>query len=1508
LQQDNFHAAQAKMMNIVRAELMERLLNIAGEDAALKKNQFLTKVQHYFVEHQSSHFFERYGNVDEFKDTQELLKNMQKELLKDWQQLIQGSEQEISLSEQERMEQKLETILKQAIVPGVCADQQKTRANSLANEVEVQQEKQVQVEVELLTLKEMQQELYDPSHSPEPYQKWHVYGSGQAANKAKLQFKSLTEICQTTKTSDSPQFSPEIVASKNFYKTYQGQDKYLSMFLKPVHALLFRENQGKLECVLLTQEECDELYPSINSRNDSTCWLTSTQHTLLAGNPPEYIRDDKTYQSIIEQVRFFNGEFELLLHKDAPFSWLELDTQQKLAFYSQHLYPVHETLAADVNTLNKLLSTSRAGCIFMAKKPWLDYRNYNWSERYPDCDEEDIHQFNCLAQAFHEVTTEWDTLLNTQELATKHDISLAAMAYLNQYLEQLAALKNVLVLLQTQSALAKKQESPFALSSALPDELLKKLTSLCPELTFILKDNKTDRAEHQFLSILMKTIPMCVHQTELLTALSFNPHINETELTTLLNTATQNKTILYGLLTNSSPLISAKHLAEFTKAQFKHDEQTLSALAKNPHLSNEHYMTVFAKAKTYNIDAKIGSILLTHSDLNDSDLKKIIDRIDLNKEEIILILERPNSIEDAPLIQLLKDRLSANQILHTFLLEEIKKRSKDFILSKEIAVSYDPIFIEQSLKSPDAKKYSYIEAAQHPLSNHSLLISIAEKIEWKEIVSALLNRKDLNTPSPEVDSILNNLLKHRDLSPEHLNLIIMNANQGSILKSILIEHAQHLDAESLQRITNKKMLKDDGLQIIVKNPKTNHETLAQIATQATHQETIHAVLRSLLIKNTPKEHEKIYTAIANNQATPKEILLHLAKISESETGIAAILKQRNNDEEINSAVMNNQYTGFDSLLLIAQRTQNRSSVLAMLDQLDKGQQDKEPILKALVNNEQVKETTLLYRISSRSSSGDVLKALLKEKIDYLDEHILTHILVKATLNEDHLLLIANHPKANSDVLALVALKSQNTATLEAILQRNTGNDSDKVYQALAKNKNSSKSVLIDLAKKAYTDETVAYLLSREDMEHENALVLAALAKNAHVLKPQSINTMISLTNQNDILSTILENKKSQLKAEALRTAIMKDWINEENLGHLANHPETDQDTLTKVTQKAQGAESIYQILCKIVAKRNLSEECLSLIANHPQSHADTLAIIAAKTRNSTTIETVLNHQSSLDNGNIYRSILDNPSSPDYLLIETVNRTRSKDTFAALIQHQNVRRDHLILECFIKNTYLTNPDLIDVIANKVPSNSELNHLLLKHKRIHLNAATLFQLDTTIGILANDTNKALDRSPIGIYRALLEELIVVNRRLTVKTNPDAPNYNKNFSAVKKENEVLYDALNKLGHEFFANPTLEAYIKFKNCSHQAIKAAKVEFMKDRRDPIVRILLNVLNQIIGFFPWLFATIFPGTAANNRQEAVKNRFFTPKKPALAQHLDDLEKKLEEQESSMKQLIIKPNQ
>jgi hypothetical protein len=441
LLQDNYEAARLRMRNLIRASFMQHILAIRGENAAMKKQQLFEVFKHYFIEEDCQEFFTLYGGLDSKEPAYKQLALWEVTLLDDWRRLISQAEPLLNdpsstLEETERLQEKLHAEVEKACIPGVCEPEQWRRSQEGA---EVETQAQAQVDVQVFTEKEIHKETYNPNLSSAMYQAW-------TSMEPSIHFKSLHEICQTTGATYIPNFNSTIRASCNFYKTYAAQQCFIDPYAKPVHALLFKKEGERLVCTLLTPTECQQLMDRMKQTHQSTIyWITTTQHTTLAGTPPPSIQTNKAYQEIIEQVRYFNGDLKLLLERDAPFTWLEQDCSNKINFFTEYLQPYRETTTSDVQRLAILISRKINIYQEIVSNPTKDLRHENWAAHFPEISLDDIEELRNLAIAFYRATTLWWKVdLTTIPWQREHQLPITLMGYLMPHVLKMNILRELI--------------------------------------------------------------------------------------------------------------------------------------------------------------------------------------------------------------------------------------------------------------------------------------------------------------------------------------------------------------------------------------------------------------------------------------------------------------------------------------------------------------------------------------------------------------------------------------------------------------------------------------------------------------------------------------------------------------------------------------------------------------------------------------------------------------------------------------------------------------------------------------------------------------------------------------------------------------------------------------------------------------------------------------------------------------------------------------------------------
>lgn len=352
LKEDNFYAALAKMDNIVRQDFLQRIAAVPDE-AIDEKYNLAQAFKHYFIETKQQTLFEQYGGVYAEQLTDILLKQHHTRLMKDWEQCLVSAKISQAHIEMTRMDASLRAIVEQSVP--LC----KEKSMGLANQSEALG---TEVEYERETLKEAEKEklnealCFDPKLEPKKRHDWK--GIDEISLLSSFSTKGTTPHMHSLNSALQTQiiFSDQLFVDDNYAQVYEGQERILCPYLKPVMGILFRKCGESITACLIDMEDLAELTGLIKAEGDTNVWISDTRHTLLEGVFPENIMQNSEYQALIEQIRFFNGECNELREQKAPLCWLNDGTSEKLAFFQEHIMPYRKTTASEFNNLQATLS------------------------------------------------------------------------------------------------------------------------------------------------------------------------------------------------------------------------------------------------------------------------------------------------------------------------------------------------------------------------------------------------------------------------------------------------------------------------------------------------------------------------------------------------------------------------------------------------------------------------------------------------------------------------------------------------------------------------------------------------------------------------------------------------------------------------------------------------------------------------------------------------------------------------------------------------------------------------------------------------------------------------------------------------------------------------------------------------------------------------------------------------------------------------------------------------
>ena len=427
---DNIVAAKAQMINLLRRQCLSLIQALDSEDAE-GKWKLTQHFRPFFEEISSTNLFDLYGAISKKQTTVEILNACRSRVLKLMHECLEKARLNLSLSEQHQIEGRLQDIIDKALPH--CSEFYEGFDDSLSKVVEVQ--KEVQKEVEQQVLK--QNACYDPKLIPAVRRPWRVPPD-------LIYSEDMTwGLNHIVHAADSDFFSKNLRASKNYAETYAGQKDYVGPFIKPVFLILYSIKNGVLHALIVTPEEADELKEI--ARPDS--WLSTLDDTLIWGKRDDAILERVDYQSLREQVRFFNGDLDMLLNQKVPLCWLKEKWDEKIAFFEQNLLPFRPGSGSSLQQLkNALAGSLEKGFRYIAEHSFEDLSDYDWTIENSNVVPAVIFEYQNLANVFKEINQNWMSTeaLSVVKLQRKYNLPMSSLSYVEEHLEHLSILKSLL--------------------------------------------------------------------------------------------------------------------------------------------------------------------------------------------------------------------------------------------------------------------------------------------------------------------------------------------------------------------------------------------------------------------------------------------------------------------------------------------------------------------------------------------------------------------------------------------------------------------------------------------------------------------------------------------------------------------------------------------------------------------------------------------------------------------------------------------------------------------------------------------------------------------------------------------------------------------------------------------------------------------------------------------------------------------------------------------------------
>ncbi|MBN9288745.1 MAG: hypothetical protein BGO43_08485 [Gammaproteobacteria bacterium 39-13] len=422
--QVHLRSAPQKFKNVIRENLLQKIYETKDPS---KKSELLRNFENYFTYTYKPEHFINFGDITTLQDTTLYLQNLESGFYSNWQELIKKTGLTLSEKDELTLKNALEKVKVQCILAcpktslqsaqNLSSDYSSTATSHLGFEMEFQTDLQAELENELEN--EMQQELdleqvqlfFEENVNPNLSEGFSLKEG--LTNKPGI-LLSLNEALTSGNVMPNFSFSENIHITEQFAKTHDKQKQFLSGYTKPIEVIMMvtsKTNPKELNAVIMTKKEAAKIIDSINTSSATShlrIWMVSPRGTPLGGNPPEKMPED--YSSFMEQIRYINGDCQLLSQQKEPLIWLNEDSEEKMRYLSQQILPVHAHKASHFKHLSTRVDVMNKIFHYIVEYPTDDFSKINFNKLYPEFNSLNKHKkqvIYSLVEAYQKLNGEF---------------------------------------------------------------------------------------------------------------------------------------------------------------------------------------------------------------------------------------------------------------------------------------------------------------------------------------------------------------------------------------------------------------------------------------------------------------------------------------------------------------------------------------------------------------------------------------------------------------------------------------------------------------------------------------------------------------------------------------------------------------------------------------------------------------------------------------------------------------------------------------------------------------------------------------------------------------------------------------------------------------------------------------------------------------------------------------------------------------------------------------------
>lgn len=373
----HFQAALQQMNNVIREQLIALI-------RAQKTSEEMHKLYQIFSSDESSFFevsseitfpesleekhkkerksvkslFSQFGGIEKERNVADILQEIASKHINSWQTLLSKANIAASPKVQEKIESELQGIVTSTVKNSF---EKRKHVPQFGEETSVEMQKEQEKEKELEKLVAVQ------GAKPKPI--WHkpfnFYGNFFALESPIEQLSTpLNDMVKHSSKRPEFSFDDNIFVSNNYLNTYEGQTDKMDRFRKPIHFYLVTQGplpEGKIRACIITQEEADEIQSQFRggklakavNENQGKLLIISPNDTVLLASDPRIEKPE--YERLREQIRFMNGDVNVIDRNVGKPGWLSEQTNEKMEYLRTVILPHYPEKSKNIKLLQESL-------------------------------------------------------------------------------------------------------------------------------------------------------------------------------------------------------------------------------------------------------------------------------------------------------------------------------------------------------------------------------------------------------------------------------------------------------------------------------------------------------------------------------------------------------------------------------------------------------------------------------------------------------------------------------------------------------------------------------------------------------------------------------------------------------------------------------------------------------------------------------------------------------------------------------------------------------------------------------------------------------------------------------------------------------------------------------------------------------------------------------------------------------------------------------------------------